>query len=133
MRNAACFEPWTSIMITADGHVGPCCVFWDPEAQRIQDHSLEEIWNGPYFQKIREQVFSDSLMPYCTQCPDSLKTRSQALRRIMQWEEASPLAKGAMLGKRFYVALREKGVKYVFVRSLQRLRQRFPFQSAHEP
>ena len=109
MGEARCFEVWLATAVTSDGRVGPCCVSWEEEAGSIRDRPLEEVWFGPYFQRIRKQILSDDPMSYCRKCPVSLIARSEALRHFVRWQETGALARASYLARRFTFNLRGQG------------------------
>lgn len=51
-----CEFPWTSLTVMADGSVVPCTQDYDIEMVlgNVNEQTLEKIWNGPKYQKIRE-------------------------------------------------------------------------------
>ena len=62
-----CFEPFYHIVVKTDGSVGPCCLFYG-NAPNIKEASLAEIWNGKYFENIRESFKNGKMMDYCKIC-----------------------------------------------------------------
>ena len=67
MLGAMCYEPWLSVAVTAEGKVGPCCAFWDPKAQGIQETSFREAWLGPYMTLLRERMLTHRPVSYLPQ------------------------------------------------------------------
>jgi MoaA/NifB/PqqE/SkfB family radical SAM enzyme len=121
---AACYEVWLTAAVTADGRTGPCCVFYDEAAQSIKEHSLREVWLGPYFTEIRARILSRKLMGYCAQCPSSLLSRSADLRAHLI-REVEPLpARLAYLAGRFRENLRRRGLRGAINRTREWLRGR---------
>jgi radical SAM protein with 4Fe4S-binding SPASM domain len=51
-----CEFPWTSLTVMADGSVVPCTQDYDIEMVlgNVNEQTLEKIWNGPKYQKIRK-------------------------------------------------------------------------------
>lgn len=65
-----CSKPWTSFEINDHkGQVTPCC--WSKvHCGNINDQSVEEIWNGPAFQAMRDHMRRGDLDPICEPwCP----------------------------------------------------------------
>jgi MoaA/NifB/PqqE/SkfB family radical SAM enzyme len=56
-----CAEPWQNMIINIDGNVSPCC-FWANYQNsglplgNTNDQSLEEIWNGEGYRRLRWQI-----------------------------------------------------------------------------
>ena len=123
MASAYCFEPWVAASITACGRLGPCCAFWDDDADNINDMSLKEAWLGPYMQRVRERILTDDLPDYCARCPYTLTLRTEALRaRLGLFEERaeerrSPLKTAAKLAVRSVATIREKGLRETIKRA----------------
>ncbi len=56
-KDSKCIWPWRSIYLNWQGRVTPCCVILEPHKfgdMNLAEQSLEEIWNGPYYQALRE-------------------------------------------------------------------------------
>lgn len=51
-----CEYPWTSLTVMADGSVVPCTQDYDTELRlgNIHENSLEDIWNGEEYRRLRE-------------------------------------------------------------------------------
>lgn len=71
-----CQAPWQTIMITASGHVFPCAYRNSYENHselshcgNINENTLEEIWNGEEFQRLRENMGKGDLKKAgCSNC-----------------------------------------------------------------
>jgi MoaA/NifB/PqqE/SkfB family radical SAM enzyme len=62
-----CLQPWTTLGIRADGDVFTCCGA-PVTFGNIAQNSLEEIWNGEEYRKLRE-AFSKGIPPdFCRLC-----------------------------------------------------------------
>jgi len=59
-------HPFTGLATREDGAVKVCCR--SQPVGFIQNHSLEEIWNGPTMRRIRKDVLSDKRPPECMPC-----------------------------------------------------------------
>ena len=71
----ACRRPWSLVYITANGSVLPCCIspFTDAPYEGIVlgnafRQPLEEIWNGPRYQKWRAAMLDGAPPPACASC-----------------------------------------------------------------
>ncbi len=64
-----CFDSWHHITIIANGNIAPCFSpwVWDTKTT-IKDHSLEELWYGPYFEKFRDIMLTRKLPENCQTC-----------------------------------------------------------------
>ncbi len=61
-----CFEPFTSMLINSFGGVGPCCERPDDTNQdSVLNKTLQGVWNGDYFKKIREKTEKSRKCFYC--------------------------------------------------------------------
>ena len=85
LARAFCYEPWLNLTILADGKAGPCCVFWDTQAQNIQGNTVKDVWLGPYFRQLREDFVEGRLPDYCANCPANHFSRDTALQRELRW------------------------------------------------
>ena len=60
-----CQMPWVSVDITASGDVAPCHTFYDLILGNLHENSLEEIWFGEKYQKLREYLNQHNFLPVC--------------------------------------------------------------------
>ena len=63
----SCSIPWRAAVILGNGDVQACCVPGTLMGN-LQEQTMEEIWNGPRYQALRETVNSDRPMPACATC-----------------------------------------------------------------
>jgi radical SAM protein with 4Fe4S-binding SPASM domain len=65
-----CSAPWESAVILGNGDVQACCV---PASEmrmgNLNEQTMEEIWNGPRYQQLRERVNSANPPEICNACP----------------------------------------------------------------
>lgn len=61
-----CYQPWYLMGIKGCGLAGCCSTF--EIGERIQNKTLKEVWNGPIFNKIRQDMLSKKLPSYCSKC-----------------------------------------------------------------
>ncbi|MFH1850427.1 MAG: radical SAM protein [archaeon] len=92
--SAPCYEPWLNMEIRASGHVVMCrlCDFQD-DAEKIHSRPLHEIWYGPYFAKLREDVVSGRLPSYCRTCASGIVVETRKTRDSLARLLKSPLHK----------------------------------------
>ncbi len=82
-KGIPCFEPWYNVIVRPNGRVGPCCMF-DFSGEYIHNKSLEEIWHGAYFNKVRNSLKKGTLMGYCRKCNPSQVVDNINIRNILQ-------------------------------------------------
>lgn len=118
LTDALCFEAWLNVAIAADGKAGPCCVFYDAEADSIRDMGLREVWVGPYLEGIRKKLLARSNLPsYCASCHSAIAPRTEDLRQALLararvgWSEMDLPHRIAFLTRRFASSLRNHGLR----------------------
>jgi MoaA/NifB/PqqE/SkfB family radical SAM enzyme len=74
-----CFEPWYNMIIRPNGRVGACCMF-DFSGEYCHTKSLEEIWLGEYFTKVRENLLRQELPSYCSKCNPSQIVNNEKIK-----------------------------------------------------
>lgn len=62
-----CIVPWTSIMVTTDNKVRPCCEYKGTIGDASKN-SLEEIWNSEEYRNIRTSMLNNQAVPGCKDC-----------------------------------------------------------------
>lgn len=58
-RNDGCFFAWYTAAITGNGDIRPCCLLLNPDVPplgNVNDASMSELWRGPAFQKMRDEM-----------------------------------------------------------------------------
>ncbi len=75
-KTFCCPQLWQRMFVHPDGVVSVCCVDSARELAvgNIKDRSIEEIWNGPEYQKLRELHATGRIdeIPTCAKCPLAL-------------------------------------------------------------
>ncbi len=61
-----CYFPWLSLSIDQNGYASQCSFCKGTES--IKEKSLEDIWYGQEFKKIREKIKNGTIPPECTFC-----------------------------------------------------------------
>jgi len=67
-----CKWPWWGTYITWEGYVTPCCIQCYPEIHNlgnIHDESMQKIWNGTPYRRLRSQLRSGDYSFFCQGCP----------------------------------------------------------------
>ncbi len=65
---AHCFTPWTQMVVHVNGRVSPCWEWDAPDLGNVSDMTLAEIWEGPVFERWREQFAARKVPGFCSQC-----------------------------------------------------------------
>ena len=63
-----CLIPWTTVEILANGDVATCPDFPDYVVGNIKQTSILEMWNNDKYQKFRNHLKTDGLLPVCSRC-----------------------------------------------------------------
>lgn len=66
-----CDAPWSSLAVTVDGFLTPCCIMWDPAALgfiNIGDMSVDAAFTTPSFRAFLERYLQQA-PPFCAACP----------------------------------------------------------------
>jgi radical SAM protein with 4Fe4S-binding SPASM domain len=66
-----CRWPWTSMFISSDGYIIPCCVISDPNVANfgnILEKGFREIWNSKEYQQFRKDIRDNKVPFYCLDC-----------------------------------------------------------------
>ncbi len=74
----ACLDPWSFLMIKADGNVSLCC--WSAPIGNTNSADLDEIITGLKAQHLRSSLLTGELLPCCRSCPARADTTTDALR-----------------------------------------------------
>jgi len=80
-----CYEPWWHLVIKTNGYAQPCCLY-DEKVDNVKNKSLKEIWFGPYFEKIREDMKNKKFSIYCSICNAGQVFENRRIRRLIsEW------------------------------------------------
>jgi MoaA/NifB/PqqE/SkfB family radical SAM enzyme len=77
-----CFLPWYTMNIDAVGNVTPCCNL-SSIGENVRNQSLEKIWFGKEFDKIRKRILEKNLPDECSRCCLPLTDENRNLRKII--------------------------------------------------
>lgn len=75
-----CFIPWYAINIDAHGIMTPCSQFDPKDGIDIKQKSLNEIWYGEAFNKIRKNMKNKKLPECCKRCCVPLVEENEIIR-----------------------------------------------------
>lgn len=71
-----CQFPWSSVYISPNGDVRHCCATNLNRLGNLKDNTLEEIWNGPLFKKVRKHVAAGEFdQAFCNPNCEGLRSR----------------------------------------------------------
>ena len=73
-----CRHPWDNVQILANGVVKPCCWMTGKGVGNLNDHSLEELWNGDIMQDIRRHITRGQVHSICRGKPCPYNTSDEA-------------------------------------------------------
>lgn len=76
-RGAPCMWPWTSLYVTAEGRVCPCCIACDPRVISfgdLREESLEAIWNGEKYRRFRRGIKAGTIPGFCRGCYEDFRS-----------------------------------------------------------
>ncbi len=66
----ACRAPWEMALVHPDGGVVPCTNWFSHELMgNVLEQPFAEIWNGPRYRRLREELLSNQLGKNCRVCP----------------------------------------------------------------
>ncbi len=70
-----CWLPFSSVMVQRNGIVLACCYNRIPMGN-LNNQTIEEIWHGAMFQKLRESILDGTLDCGCTKdCPNVVRSK----------------------------------------------------------
>lgn len=91
-----CSLPWNQIHVSPIGIVKPCCIFDGPlrgrenKALKITDDTLDNLWNGDEFKKLRTDMLEGKEIPECIKCQEEERVSSTS-DRIRSFELSDDL------------------------------------------
>jgi len=74
-----CYKPWFHMTIKSDGRTTSCDVPITG-GDNIKNKSLSDIWNGAYFENLRNQLKSKQIPEFCASCNPSHTTQRRRFR-----------------------------------------------------
>ncbi len=87
LLRAPCFNPFWFLHLRANGQVGSCG-FWRPmHGERLAARTLDEVWHGDYYARMREWLLAGGLFDVCSDCnlgfvEDTLAIRAELRERL---------------------------------------------------
>ncbi|MEB3243364.1 MAG: SPASM domain-containing protein [Cyanobacteriota bacterium] len=98
----ACLDPWSFLMIKADGDVSLCC--WSAPVGNTNSADLDEIITGLKAQHLRSSLLTGELLPCCRSCPARADTTTDALQEdvttyLSDTEHRYTISQGVLVAK----------------------------------
>jgi hypothetical protein len=116
-------------ILAEGGKAGPCVVFWEDEVGTLKDHSLKELWLGPYMTDIRARIAQRKKIPgYCANCCSIVAERTATLRTGLTalYESSisglSFMAAAKKVSTLFLINLRQRGLRETIGRACARFK-----------
>ncbi len=78
-----CTQPWSTVYVTWDGKVRTCC-FHELPLGDLNSQSVEEIWTGENYLRLRRQVAGGEVIPECMDCLAG-KSNPNYVRDLKSW------------------------------------------------
>lgn len=80
--DALCFEPFSNMVVHANGAVGPCCMSGDQPAASVAVRSLADVWYGEEFTALRDGIINRCPESYCHICDLNVFAENQRIRSL---------------------------------------------------
>jgi len=78
-----CWEPWTTIFVTWQGEIHPCCGS-EQRMGNLQEQDITDIWNSMLYQQLRKDIIQKNIPEGCRIC-----IKNQRMKRVIptftQW------------------------------------------------
>ncbi|MCK9377458.1 MAG: SPASM domain-containing protein [Syntrophobacterales bacterium] len=63
-----CISIFQAVEIDSNGDLSPCRDYHDYVVGNIKEATITELWNSPAYQKFRQSLATEGLMPACSRC-----------------------------------------------------------------
>ncbi|MFC1890504.1 radical SAM protein, partial [Thermodesulfobacteriota bacterium] len=97
---AHCYLPWQVMAIRPYGLTGPCVLFNDIEGDDINRMTMQEIWTGEYFNRIRNAIVNRNLPDYCARCCPPFVIEGRVIQKELMKLEAEGKLKSRSVAAR---------------------------------
>src|SRR5690606_21318232 len=95
-------------------NAGPCCTFWEEHSTNIKEHTLQEVWMGPYMTKMRTDMLLNRPPEPCRECHTDLIVHNREMavkvRAVNQEHTVQPITPTRLVAKAMR-SLQKHGVK----------------------
>ena len=68
-KQKICTDLYTTMFILSNGDVLPCCLMSGHTLGNLNDQTIEEIWNGEGYRKLRRKIKEGEIPSICRTCP----------------------------------------------------------------
>lgn len=85
-----CYQPWLTMTLGADGTCRACC-FLHNITDSVKDKTLKEVWYGPVFNKLREDIYKKDSVPGCECCAEPVILRNKEIESELKRLKKFPL------------------------------------------
>ncbi len=82
-KGIPCWEPWTTIFVTWQGDIHPCCGS-EQQMGSLQQQDILEIWNSQEYKKLRRDFTNHTPPPDCQICIKNQRMK-RAIPTVRQW------------------------------------------------
>lgn len=86
MKDIFCIVPWIHLNPEPSGNVKPCCGYFPDDNKpflRLQDMTLEEMWNSDFQKDLRKKFLNNELPGGCKGCVQREDSYNHSLRMAM--------------------------------------------------
>lgn len=70
-KNIYCVAPFVNLSTTNKGRVRLCCQSKPLDTLHVNKHSLNDIWHGKEYQRVREQFLNNEWPNECITCKNN--------------------------------------------------------------
>ena len=90
LKPGPCFWPWSSVFITWDGKVLPCCYFYNSEVimGSVTRQRFDNIWNNRHYREFRKNLLKDR--EHYTNCRYCGTNESELFNKVDRYLKFAP-------------------------------------------
>jgi radical SAM protein with 4Fe4S-binding SPASM domain len=82
-KGIPCWEPWTTIFVTWQGEIHPCCGS-EQAMGNLKHQNILDIWNGSQYRKLRHDMATGTIPEGCRICMKNRRMK-RAIPPLKQW------------------------------------------------
>ena len=79
-----CFEPFLGLTVFSNGSTGPCCHSSDEPLTSLLSKSLQEVWYGEEFSRLRREFLAHRAASFCSYCHLNRYLENERVRGLVQ-------------------------------------------------